>query len=395
MPRWTEQQQAVIDARGGGLLVSAAAGSGKTAVLTERITSRILDREHPVEASRFLVVTFTRAAAAEMRTRIRARLREALAENPGDTFLQRQMLLLGQAKICTMDSFFHSLVRENAPQLGLSPNLRGVDDAMLTKMTTETLRALLEEQYLMADHGENPDFAELTGYFGAENDQALSDEILSLYTHLRSIPFPENWLSHQLSLYADSTVPVSESLWGKEILSQAEGLFSDAASLYDKAVRAAFGEGENRPVSEKVFGMLEGEKAAAVSLSELAHAGDWDAVYKTASGLFAGHRLTFLKTASPMEKDTIKSFRDTAKALIEQAAALFVCTESEFHEDLAAEYRVLRIFFSLVQEFSSRMKAAKEAAGVADFGDFASLALSLVANPDGTPTSFAKELSEQ
>ena len=94
MPRWTEQQQTVIDARGGGLLVSAAAGSGKTAVLTERITSRILDREHPVEASRFLVVTFTRAAAAEMRTRIRARLREALAENPGDTFLRRQMLLL-------------------------------------------------------------------------------------------------------------------------------------------------------------------------------------------------------------------------------------------------------------------------------------------------------------
>ena len=145
MPKWTPQQQTAIEARGGGLLVSAAAGSGKTAVLTERITSRILDREHPAPADRFLVVTFTRAAAAEMRTRIRTRLRQALAENPGDTFLQRQMMLLGQAKICTMDSFFHSLVREHAPQLGLSPNLRGVDEAMLTRMTSDTLRALLEE----------------------------------------------------------------------------------------------------------------------------------------------------------------------------------------------------------------------------------------------------------
>ena len=148
MPKWTPQQQTAIEARGGGLLVSAAAGSGKTAVLTERITSRILDREHPVPADRFLVVTFTRAAAAEMRTRIRARLRQALAENPGEPFLQRQMMLLGPAKSCTRESFFHSLVREHAPQLGLSPNLRGVDEAMLTRMTSDTLRALLEEQYL-------------------------------------------------------------------------------------------------------------------------------------------------------------------------------------------------------------------------------------------------------
>ena len=214
---WTPQQRTAIDARGGGLLVSAAAGSGKTAVLTERITARILDREHPVDANRFLVVTFTRAAAAEMKSRIRARLQEELAKNPGDSFLQRQSVLLSQAKICTMDAFFHSLVRENFLSLGLPPNLRGVDDAMLTRMTNDTLKTLLEEQYLMAGRGENPDFAALTGFFGVENDGALSREILALYGKLRSIPFPERWLSRQLELYQQADTPPEETAWGKAL----------------------------------------------------------------------------------------------------------------------------------------------------------------------------------
>ncbi len=395
MPKWTEQQRTVIDARGGGLLVSAAAGSGKTAVLTERITTRILDHEHPVDADRFLVVTFTRAAAAEMRTRIRNRLREALAENPADTFLQRQMMLLGQAKICTMDAFFHTLVRENAPQLGISPNIRGVDDAMLTKMMSDTLRGMLEEQYMMAQNGENEDFVELTGYFGTENDQALSNEILSLYGHLRSVPFPEQWLSRQLSQYEASERPVTETVWGKEILSQSAGLIQDAANLMDKAVRTVLGDDKGRPVSEKVYASLLEERNTLFESGELIEKGLWDAAREKVNGIFAGHRLTFLKTASELQKETVKGFRDTAKKLADQASGLFVCTEAQFHEDLKSEYRVLRVFFSLVQDFSERMKNAKEAAGVADFGDFAAFALSLVANPDGTPTDFAKELSGQ
>ena len=397
MPKWTPQQQTAIEARGGGLLVSAAAGSGKTAVLTERITSRILDREHPVPADRFLVVTFTRAAAAEMRTRIRARLRQALAENPGEPFLQRQMMLLGQAKICTMDSFFHSLVREHAPQLGLSPNLRGVDEAMLTRMTSDTLRALLEEQYLMAASGENEDFVRLTGYFGTENDRALSEEILSLYGKLRSLPFAEQWLDSQLSLYADDQITPGETGWGKYLLDRVEGLAGDAVRLMEKAVIAA-GSLADKQIGEKGLATLRQELDGVRMIAELATKTDdsnWDQIASLAGSVFAGHRLTFLKTASDTVKTTVKTARDSVKELCGQIAGMMVCTAEQFREDLRAEYPVIRCLFSLVREFSRRMAAAKETAGVADFNDFAAFALRLVANPDGTPTELGKELSEQ
>lgn len=398
MPKWTPQQQTAIEARGGGLLVSAAAGSGKTAVLTERITSRILDREHPAPADRFLVVTFTRAAAAEMRTRIRTRLRQALAENPGDTFLQRQMMLLGQAKICTMDSFFHSLVREHAPQLGLSPNLRGVDEAMLTRMTSDTLRALLEEQYLMARGGENEDFVRLTGYFGTDNDRALSEEILSLYGKLRSLPFPEQWLDHQLALYADAQTAPGCTEWGKDLLARAEGLAKDAVRLMEKAVIAA-GSAQDKNIGDKGLATLQQELGGVRGLAKWVVQADtddgWDRVAGLAGGIFAGHRLTFLKTASDTVKTVVKTSRDAVKELCGQIAGLLVCTSGQYKEDLQAEYPVIRCFFGLVQEFSRRMAAAKETAGVADFNDFAAFALRLVANPDGTPTELGKELSEQ
>lgn len=394
MPNWTPQQQTAIDARGGGLLVSAAAGSGKTAVLTERITSRILDREHPVDADKFLVVTFTRAAAAEMRSRIRARLRAALAENPGDTFLQRQMMLLSQAKICTMDSFFHALVRENFERLGLSPNLRGVDDAMLSKMTAEVLRGLLEEQYMMVESGENEAFAELTEYFGTENDKALSDEILSLYGKLRSLPFPEKWMERQLALYENTDGQPEETAWGQQILGRVRELAENAERLMEKAVQLAEGNALSPLCSEKVCGMLREElQQIRLMLARVDHS--WDSLVGAPEQVFAGHRLTFAKTASPADKEAVKGYRATAKKLLERAGELLICRSDEFREDLQAEVRVIRSFFSLVTDFSRRMDAEKEAAGVADFNDFAAFALQLVANPDGTQTDYGKELSGQ
>ncbi len=393
MPTWTPQQQTAIDATGGGLLVSAAAGSGKTAVLTERITARILDREHPADADKFLVVTFTRAAAAEMRGRIRARLRAALAENPGDTFLQRQMMLLSQAKICTMDSFFHALVRENFERLGLSPSLRGVDDAMLSKMKAEVLRTLLEEQYMMAEAGENEDFAELTGYFGIENDQALSAEILSLYGKLRSLPFPERWMERQLSLYEAAGTGPEETQWGQAILHKVHQLIRGAEKLMEKAVEGALPVSGAALCSGKVLAMLQEELDGIRALREGALS--WDSLYGAPERIFAGHRLTFLKGAPPVMKDAVKDCRSTAKDLLTQAGELLICRSEEFQQDLSAERRVIRSFFSLVTDFSERLDAAKKAAGVADFNDFAAFALKLVANPDGTPTAYGKELSGQ
>lgn len=181
---WTAEQQKAINLTGGGILVSAAAGSGKTAVLVERIITRITKAEAPVPADKLLVATFTNAAAAEMRSRVDLRLRELLAEKPGDPFLERQLLLLQKAKICTIDAFFSSLVRENFERLGISPSLRIGEDSELSDLRAGAMDTALEQCYA----GGTPEFLTAAEYFGERDDRALSEEALRLFDKTRSLP---------------------------------------------------------------------------------------------------------------------------------------------------------------------------------------------------------------
>ena len=143
--KWTPAQRDAITARGETLLVSAAAGSGKTAVLTERILSRVLDETHPLDLSTVLVVTFTKAAAAELRTRIRAALEKALAGDPGNRRLQTQILSVGRAKICTIDSFCLDLIRAHFDDLGLSPRISVADEAQASLMKKAVMETLIDD----------------------------------------------------------------------------------------------------------------------------------------------------------------------------------------------------------------------------------------------------------
>ena len=148
---WTEAQKDAINAVGGNVLVSAAAGSGKTAVLVERVTRRIVDRENPVRADRFLIVTFTRAAAGEMRERIDAAINALIAKNPTDSWLINQKMLLSAAKICTIDSFCSSLVRENFNELDLAPDFKTADEGELSVLSQEACDMTMEELYNRKD----------------------------------------------------------------------------------------------------------------------------------------------------------------------------------------------------------------------------------------------------
>ena len=144
---WTPSQEAAMRQRGKTLLVSAAAGSGKTSVLTERIIRSLTDREHPADLSRMLIVTFTRAASAELKGRIAEALSRAMAEYPSDPHLQRQLFLLGSAQISTIDSFFQKAVRANFEQLGLPSSFRIADESEIAPLCTEILDGLIEEYY--------------------------------------------------------------------------------------------------------------------------------------------------------------------------------------------------------------------------------------------------------
>ncbi|MBQ9471774.1 MAG: UvrD-helicase domain-containing protein, partial [Ruminococcus sp.] len=210
---WTDNQLDAINARGGCVIVSAAAGSGKTAVLVERVIRLITDTENGVDADRLLVVTYTRKAAAELRTRLREALSECIHRDPSNAFLIRQQSLLSKAQISTVDSFCMSLVREYYYLLDVDRNIRIADDGELKVLRADAMRLTLDSLYTEAD----PKFHRLVDTFAtARDDSRLEDNIFKLYDFLRSHPFPSRWMDEKLSYYTDST-DVSDTVWGRII----------------------------------------------------------------------------------------------------------------------------------------------------------------------------------
>lgn len=385
---WTSDQQHAIYARGGGILVSAAAGSGKTAVLVERVIQRITDRTNPVSADRFLVVTFTKAAAAEMEERIASRLRELLREHPDDRFLERQLILLQKSKICTIDSFFYTLVREHAELLGISPKLRIVDEAQLSKLFSETLSAILEEEYARAD----PDFAALVRYFGEDNDRQLTAEIGRIYHKIRSLPFPQQWLEEAAAAYWDDTL-LSETVWGKELRAGAEEALLSAKERMETALTLLAGEPVlehcYRPAYQNDLDLIE----AALSALQT---GSWDEAAQ------AVQKITFIRASNAPRgypdlafKERVSGCRELAKKEAAAAKAQLFCREQDYRSDLGRLAPLAGRLFSLVRQFYERLDLRKAEQNIADFSDFAYLALRLVCNEDGCPTKEGRRISEQ
>ncbi|MBR2009449.1 MAG: UvrD-helicase domain-containing protein, partial [Peptococcaceae bacterium] len=179
MPEWTTEQQAVINLRGSSMLVAAGAGSGKTAVLVERIIQMICDAANPVNIDSLLIVTFTNAAAAEMKERIGAAIQEQLIKNPMSEHLYHQSLLLQKAQITTLHSFCLDLVRQNFFRLGIDPNLKIADETENQLLLAETLDEILEAHY--SDSSQSESFVQLVDHYGGREDEALRDVVLRLY----------------------------------------------------------------------------------------------------------------------------------------------------------------------------------------------------------------------
>src|SRR5699024_9958401 len=194
--RWTDSQQDAISARRGTVLVAAAAGSGKTAVLVQRAIQRLTDPENPTSADRMLIVTFTKAAAAEMRARLEARLHQMLRENPGDPHLRRQCVLLAQAHIGTVDSFCAEMVREFFHLLDLSPDFKIISDKEEWNLVDAALNEALSQAVEEGAVGALAD-----AFAGERDDRRLLEMVLTLYRFMQSHPFPERWLAEKVEMY--------------------------------------------------------------------------------------------------------------------------------------------------------------------------------------------------
>ncbi|MDD6208287.1 MAG: UvrD-helicase domain-containing protein, partial [Clostridiales bacterium] len=230
---WTEDQQSVIDLRNRDILVSAAAGSGKTAVLVERIIKKVTDSSHPVDIDQILVVTFTKAAAAEMKQRISEAIDAGLEENPDSQQLKRQASLIHAAQITTIDSFCLSIVRNYFHTIELEPGYRVADENECKIWMSNVLDALLEEKYQEA----SPSFLRFVESFApGKNDDRLAEYVNRLYQFCISHPWPLIWLKEQKETLDVQTIEqLEESGWLKSLFMDTTVILNEALSLAKKA----------------------------------------------------------------------------------------------------------------------------------------------------------------
>ena len=232
---WTKEQRYGFSVHGGSLLVSAAAGSGKTAVLVERVIRMITDPDKHIDVDRLLIVTFTRAAAAEMRQRLSDALSKKMAEEPDNQLYIRQQMLLSQTNISTIDSYCVRLLQEFAAQTDLPVGFRVDEGTQTGLLISRALDTVLEESYRGQDHA----FMQLARQLcGDKGDYALRQAVLTAHEFMQAQPFPQRWLNQQMDNYT-AVKPLAETPWMKPILTQLDYLLEGMARLSQGALDIA------------------------------------------------------------------------------------------------------------------------------------------------------------
>lgn len=392
MPNWTPAQRSAIEARGRTVLVSAAAGSGKTAVLTERVIRRILDPQNPVDADRLLVVTFSNAAAAEMRSRIGARLSELIEADPSNQNLLRQQLCLQRAQICTIHAFCLDLLRRHFQKLEIAPGFRIADPRELGLMREEAAQTVME-QFYREDDGSFSELVELLST--GRDDRRVTDTLFSLYDFIRAHPFYNDWLEEKLRYY-DPDCPVAQTVWGELSLHYAAETLRYAAQRLQGAIAAMEDDEKMAAAYLPAFQADFGQVQALLGLVENQ---DWDGICRRLA-LLEYPRLGALRGYEGEErKRAVQAARKEARELVEGLRARPFCsTAAEFAQDMRDLRGKVTVLFALARAFDQTLYALKKAKKVLDFSDLEQLALTLLAEKKGEgycPTPLARELSER
>lgn len=390
---WTEDQQKAIDARGGTLIVSAAAGSGKTAVLVERCIQRLTDTEHPCSADKLLIVTFTRAATAEMRSRLAEAVSKKLLEDPTNTHLQTQQMLLPSAQICTIDSFCGNLVRENFEQLKLSPDFRMLDETEVSVLQQAAMEEVIEECYAEQD----PDFLKLVELLATGRDDAsIEENILRLHTYSRAYPSPEHWLQNSLALYDDPSK-------GYRILrASLQELLNGWTLRWENAIRLLQAERQPAEISfEETVSCIRGYIAEVERLSALLDAEDWNG-FLSAIGDLTIPSLKKPKVPKELKDSFVSPALALAKALkadftpgkLPKAFQKFALSEED---DVAVDNALLKPLaqklVDTVLRFDKKYSELKREENALDFADAELFALQLLVEDPAAEPFTRKELA--
>ena len=387
---WTDAQKNAIEAKNGTVLVSAAAGSGKTAVLVERVIEILTDSEKKVPVENLLVVTFTKAAAAEMRERISKELSKRIERESDNTFLKRQKMFLPSAGICTMDSFCAKLVRENYQNLGILPDFKMLGDNEHEILKADVLSQVLEELY----EDESEQTSALLELFSNErNDSELSKTVLALYEQSVAAVDPGEWIENCFSHYF-SEQPAEKSVWGKYALGR---LYDICSYILEKTDKIILDSGDGK-LGKTALGDLEPVSAALREILRLIKSdGGWDEIRALTSSLKLGTFGRFKEEEKDSLYYEIKARRDSLKDDFAKAAAVICCSEEEFKDDLSYLRLVMNALKNCVVKFSSELYEAKKEKGSYYFSDILHYALRLLLDRSGGElchTPLAKELSD-
>ncbi len=384
---WTDKQQQSIRARGGTLLIAAAAGSGKTAVLVERVLELITDEHHPVDIRRLLIVTFTRAAAAEMRTRLRAALSERAAADPHNPLYQQQQMLLPQAHISTVHGFCADLLRQFAAEAGLPTRMRVAEGNETTLLSNEALDNVLEESYRQRD----PAFLAFAAQLGdRKNDNKLRQAILQAYTFMQAQPFPERWLTAQAEAYT-AVCPVEDTPWfaplRREVCFTLESCYQLARRVEHLCEHPDL-ENYRTAVAidrQTIEAMLQA--APTWSCDELAAHLD----------AFALERLRAVKTddaAALQNKKEISSIRERIRRQMKEIKGKCAYSTDEHRQDLAVMAPIIDALHTLVRAYTAEFTRLKRQKKLLDYNDLEHECLRLLLNAEtGEPTPLALEIS--
>lgn len=388
--QWTEQQKNAIYATDGSVLVSAAAGSGKTAVLVERVINLITRSENPIDVDRMLIVTFTRAAAAEMRERISKAINKLLEDDPYNPNLLKQKQLLYTASISTIDSFCSDVVREYFHALGVSRDFRIADEGELDVLRKTALDNAFNTFY----SSDSDEFIALLDAFSSKGgDVNLRETVLKISTFLSTQPFPEKWLDNMLSNYGESSV--TESIWGKIIIDYTKSSIHHAINLTQNSLRIL----ENDEKLQKSFApKIEDDLVFLENLLKKLYSNSWNDICSAVFSFTAG-RLTPPKgyKDNPL-KIAVADNRDEVKSAIKSVQLYFANSEEEVLAEMKELQGLVSTLFDLVREYIKEFDALKSKKNVLSFSDIELLTVKLLAEPkdDGyEKTPAADEISNR
>ena len=379
----TDEQKRAVEDRGGALLVSAAAGSGKTRVLVERLMDRV---SRGADIDRFLVITYTKAAAAELRGRIAQELNERLAQNPADRHLRRQTTLVYRAQISTVHAFCAGLIRENAAALDLDPDFRLCDEGEGAILMRQALDRVLEQRYeqLEPDSG----FARLVDTMSAgRDDSRLQQIVLDVFGRIQSHPDPAAWLEEQERVWElEGVDDAAQTRWGALLLQDAQAQLRHVRAQLDRAERLT----ERDAVLAVNYGPSLRETMQA--LDRCAGLERWD---ELAAALPIPYPRAGGKPGveDRLAAERVKALRAGAKKQTDKLAERFADDSAQLLFDLRQAGPAVRALMALVRDFATRYEGEKRRRNVVDFSDLEHMAVRLLYGPEGEYTELAHSCS--